>query len=70
VKFWGTGESGVPLINLTARPSSESADSGGSGVRTPLGEMVDRKELDDLNSSTGVAEDGKPRRRSIGEGLG
>lgn len=69
-KSWATDETGVSLINLPARSSSAMAGSGESGAGTPLGDLVDRKELEDLHSSVGVKGDKKPRRRSIGEGLG
>jgi hypothetical protein len=43
-----------------------------STAGTPMGELPDRKELAGLHSSNNVGqvEEGKPRRRSIGEGLG
>jgi len=43
-----------------------------SAVGTPMGELPDRKEFAGLHSSNnvGTMEEGKPRRRSIGEGLG
>lgn len=57
-------------INLPKNPvfsvSEVNGGSSGGGVGTPLGELVDRKDLDGLHSST-VAEIGKPRRRSITE---
>lgn len=68
-KSWVTEDTGVSFINLPARPSSAMAGGGESGAGTPLGDLVDRKELEDLHSSVGVKEDRKPRRRSIGEGL-
>lgn len=68
-KPWVTEDTGVSFINLPARPSSAMSGGGESGAGTPLGDLVDRKELEDLHSSVGVKEDRKPRRRSIGEGL-
>jgi len=60
---------GVPLIQLA--PPPKGGQSGESGLATPVAEMVDRKELEELHSSVGAfKEDRKPRRRSIGEGLG
>ena len=60
---------GVSLIQLP--PPTKEGQSGGSGVGTPVAEIVDRKELEELHSSVGAfKEDGKPRRRSIGEGFG
>jgi len=42
-----------------------------SAAGTPMGELPDRYELAELHSSNNVGnvEQGKPRRRSIGEGL-
>lgn len=53
-----------PVIRL---PTPVSQVSDGSTVGTPLGELVDRKELDGLHSAV-VIEGGKPRRRSITDG--
>jgi hypothetical protein len=66
VNSWARRESSVPLINLPARVSSSNESGGESGADTPLAEL---KEFVDLHSSISVREDGKPRRRSIGEGL-
>jgi hypothetical protein len=65
LKPLGEGET----IKLPKPPVfSVSEINGGSGgiVTTPLGELVDRKDLEGLHSST-VAGGGKPRRRSITE---
>jgi hypothetical protein len=51
-------------------PQTPVMTQGEISVGTPLGELVDRKDLADLHSSVGVKDDRKPRRRSIGEGLG
>ena len=66
VNSWATQESSVPLINLPPRLSSSIESGGESGAGTPL---ADLKEFVDLHSSISVREDGKPRRRSIGEGM-
>ena len=52
-----------PVIRLPTPSSRQSENSD-----TPLGELLDRKDLDGLHSSTVLNEDGKPRRRSITEG--
>jgi hypothetical protein len=57
----------IPRIQLP--PGAPPSERGKSIVGTPLEELVERKEMEDLHSSMAV-EDGKPRRRSIGEGLG
>jgi hypothetical protein len=66
LKPLGGGES----IKLPKAPvfsvSEINGGSGGGFVGTPLGELVDRKDLEGLHSST-VAGGGKPRRRSITE---
>jgi hypothetical protein len=55
-------------IQLPAPPVIVTVDSA---VGTPMGDLPDRKQLAGLHSSNNVAvENGKARRRSIGEGLG
>ena len=61
-------------IQLPAKPGVMTVDSA---MGTPVGELPDRTELEGLHSSVGMnnnnlseKEAGKPRRRSIGEGLG
>ena len=53
-----------PSIKL---PPAVPMQKDGSVVGTPLGELVDRKDLDGLYSAIAIDE-GKPRRRSITEG--
>ena len=61
------GERG-PHIQLPASPVIVTVDSA---VGTPMGDLLDRKEFAGLHSSNNVAvENGKARRRSLGEGLG
>jgi len=55
----------VPPVIRVPTPVPQVSD--GSTVGTPLGELVDRKELDGLHSAVVIA-DGKPRRRSITDG--
>ena len=56
-------------IQLPSPPVVVTPDSA---VGTPMEELPDNKEFTGLHSSVNnlVKEDGKPRRRSIGEGLG
>jgi len=66
----GGQRGGAHNIQLPAPPVIVTVDSA---VGTPMGELPDRKDLGGLHSSTNnvvVSENGKPRRRSIGEGLG
>ena len=64
----GAERTGSNKIQLPVPPVIVTVDSA---VGTPMGELPDRKELGGLHSSNNVVvENGKPRRRSIGEGLG
>jgi hypothetical protein len=48
-----------------------NSSQGTSTVGTPLAELVDRNELKDLHSgNAAISEDGRPRKRSIGEHMG
>ena len=43
-----------------------AANQGNAG--TPVAELIDRKDLEELHSSNAMDDSGRPRRRSIGEG--
>lgn len=71
IELSGTTKHDVPKIVLPPpRPPSNRDSRSESSTGTPLGELVDKKDLGELHSSIGYKMDGKPRRRSIGDGSG